>query len=481
MTATATRGSLAKIRDDVVYLDHQLVGIRTMSKMGSLLLADDMGLGKTLEALTVAAIDFETGIASKILVITPASIKANWHDPNPDDPGEIQKFTHFTSTMLEGGHAERSAILAGFDTDILVVNYEQVRPHLVELNAIGFDIVIYDEAHAIKNPKAQRTKACQGIVARRHLLLTGSPLLNHVDDLWSLLHRIAPGEFPRYWSFLNRYAVFGGYKDKEIVGVKHQNELHEKLSTLMVRRRFDDVFDRSDDEKPLFVKVEVDLRPEQRALYKQAVDEMQIDLPSNPNPLELENALTRFLRLKQICGTTACIPGYPDESAKLDEATDRAVQIVGQGERLVMFTQFREVLACEQRRLEAQGINVFVLHGDVPTDERVRTLKLWSATPQPAVLIAMLQVGGIGLNMNAASKAFFLDKLFVPKLNDQAVSRLDRIGQTKRVQVFEFLCRNTIESRIELILRRKVKVFGELVEESSWKRRLVAALLEEDS
>jgi SNF2 family DNA or RNA helicase len=282
-------------------MEHQVSAVRRMARMGSVLLADDMGLGKSLEALTAAAIDFEQGRARRALVIAPASLKANWHNENPDDPGEIQKFTNFTSVVLEGDPVKRSETLAEFDADILVVNYEQVKAHLDELNSIGFEVVIYDEAHYMKNHKAARTKACHKVRGRRHLLLTGSPVLNHVNELWSLLYRIAPGEFPRYWTFLHRYAVFGGYKDKEIVGVKNQAELKEKLNQVMIRRRFDDVMKRTEDQKPMIVQVEVDLSDEQKKLYKQAVEELEIDLPGEPTPMELENALTKFLRLKQIC------------------------------------------------------------------------------------------------------------------------------------------------------------------------------------
>lgn len=478
------RGSLVKIRDETHFYDHQIKGVRQMAKMGSLLLADDMGLGKSLQALTVAAIDFEVGRAKRVLVVAPASLKGNWAE-------EIPTHTHFTFAVLDGTPKQRTKQLETFDADILIVNYEQMIPHVSDFNRMSFDIAIYDEAHYMKNPKSKRTKAAQALVAARHLLLTGSPLLNQVNELWSLLHRIDPGRWPRYWTFVNRYAVWGGFQDREIVGVKNQAELHEGLKTVMIRRMKADALDLPEKQH---IPIWFDLTPEQRTLYKQAVREMKVDLPGDPNGMELENALTRFLRLKQICGTTACLPGHADHSSKLDhavgtkEAPGMLVNCIrgdefGDPEPVVVFTQFRGVQEALATRLLAAGIDFRLLHGDVPASDRVPLVRAWAEDAQqgrPQVLIAMLQVAGVGLNMTAAKKAIFLDKLFVPKLNEQAEDRLHRIGsdKTQPVQIFEFLCRNTIEQRIELILKRKVKTFGQLVEDSKWKRRLYKELME---
>lgn len=471
------RKSLPKIKDSTHYYPHQLEGVRKMANMGSLLLADEMGLGKSLEALTVAAIDFQTGKASKVLVVSPASLKGNWAE-------ELNKFTNFSYDVLTGARAAREGTINSFDRDVLIVNYEQVQGHAAQLNAVGFDIVIYDEAHFLKNPKAKRTRACHSLRADRHLLLTGSPLLNQVNDLWSLLHRIAPGDFPKYWAFLSRYAVYGGYQDKEIVGVKNIKELTEKVNARMVRRLKKDVLDLPDKQH---IDVWVDLRPEQKKLYKQAVDELQITLPDDPQPDELENALKRFTRLKQICGTTACIPGYGDFSAKLDVAVEKITEIINDfKEPVVVFTQFLEVMSCLDARLLNLNHKAMLLYGDVPADERVPMVKEWERLASEGdhrVLIVGLQVGGVGMNMTAANKCIFVDELFVPKLNEQAEDRLHRIGAdaTQPVQIIRIRCRNTIEQRIVKILERKEKTFGQLIKtESAWKRKLFQELMQEE-
>jgi SNF2 family DNA or RNA helicase len=472
----APRKSLVKIKDETVFYPHQVEGIRHMARLGSFILADDMGLGKTIQALTVAAIDFERGWCTRVLVVTMASLKYNVVD-------DIEKMTHFTYTVLEGTPAKRAQQLKEFDKDILIINYEQVKPHLDELNRMGFQIVIFDEAHAMKNNKSHRTKACLQVRGDRYFLLTGSPLLNQVNELWPLLHKIDPAAYPNYWRFVNRYAVFGGYKDKQIVGVKNQRELRSNLESVMIRRLKKDVLDLPDKQ---YLMIPVDFHPEQAKLYKQAVDEMKIDLPGNPNPMELENALSKMLRLKQICGTTYTLTDE-DYSIKLDVAMEKAKEIMSDkgdqpGEPLVIFTQFRRVQEAMVNRLSKEGYPSFILNGDTPTHLRVENVRCWAEHNEPSAMVAMLQVAGVGLNMTAASKCIFLDKLFVPKLNEQAEDRLHRIGadKTKPIQIIQIVVRNSIEHRIETILRRKKKLFDTLVEESDWKKSLFRALLEEE-
>lgn len=478
MTTTATRGSLAKIRDDLVYYQHQLDGIREMARMGNVLLADEMGLGKSIQALTVGAIDFQLDKARRIVIVCPATLKQNWAD-------EIERHTNFTYTVLDGPIDHRRTILKKFDTDILILNYELLGKHLEVINDLNPDIAIYDEAHYMKNRNAARAKACKDLHTRRSLLLTGSPMLNKVDDLWMLLNKISARDFPNYWTFVNRYCLYGGFKDKQIVGVKNEGELAERLGVHMIRRLKKDVLDLPEKQ---YIQVVVDLTPEQRALYDQAVDDLRIDVPG-ADPMEIENALVKFLRLKQICGTSACIEGHEDHSLKLDRVVEMVQEIIESGEPVVCFTQFREVQRCLVTRLNKLKVPVpsYQLHGDIPANDRVPTINLWSreaASGNPGALVSMIQVGGIGLTMTAANKCIFVDKLFSPKLNEQAADRLHRIGAslTKPVQIFEMYCKGTVEARVEQILRRKTKVFGTIVDadSSEWKRKLIAAVLAKD-
>ena len=481
------------LKDEVKFYEHQVTGIRKLARMHNFLLADDMGLGKSLQALTVATIDVKRGWAGKIIIVCPVTLRGNWAD-------EIEKFTSFKYLLLgeainaEGktkklGPAAREEQLAEFalwdEPKILICNYEQVVSHVTELNRMAFDIAIYDEAHYIKNHKSKRTKAAQQLHTTRSFLLTGTPMLNQVNELWSILHKIDPAAYPKYWSFVNRYCVFGGYKDKQIVGAKNEKELTHRLNEVMVRRMKKDVLDLPDIQ---IIPRRVDLSDEQRKLYDKANEELVIEMSGLSDPSEIENALTKFLRLKQICGTTLPFTGE-DVSSKLDLAIEDVIEVMSNGHKVVVFTQFRDVLEAFCQRLEKHGkahpaedFDVWELHGDVPTDKRMPLVREWTDHREAGALACMLQISGLGLNMTASSHAFFLDKLFVPGLNQQAIDRLHRIGAsaTQPVQVHEYICRKTIENRVEQILNLKRKTFDSIVNENDFKRRLIAALIERD-
>lgn len=472
-----TRKSLEPyIFDSVEYYPHQVDGIRELAKRKSFLLADDMGLGKSLQALTVFAIDVKRGWAKTCLVVCPATLKGNWAD-------EVEKFTGFSYEVLEGTPAERYAMLKEFaswdEPKILIVNYEQVTAHLHELDTLRFDVAIFDEAQYLKNPKAKRTQASLSLYSRRSFLLTGTPMLNHVNELWALLHRIDPAAWPKYWGFLNRYAVFGGYKDKQIVGVKNEKELTEKLQNVMLRRLKKDVLDLPEVQ---IIERRVNLTADQKKLYDEVLNEMRLQRVDADDPDDIENALTKFLRLKQICGTTLPFTGT-DHSSKLDLAVEDDIELLENGNRIVVFTQFRDVQECYIKRIVSSDAPIFELNGDTKKEARSLIVKEWGMTKEPGIIVCMLQVAGLGLNMTAARHASFLDKLFVPGLNRQAIDRLHRIGQdkTQPVQIREYICRNTIENRVNQILRTKSKLFGEIVEtDPDWKRKLYRAIMEDE-
>lgn len=477
--------------DSVEYYQHQADGVRKLMQMKSALLADDMGLGKSLQAMTVFAVDVKQGFSETLLVVCPTTLKENWAE-------ELTKFTTFPFTILDGTRVKRLKQIATFmgqaGPRVMVVNYEQVPGHLEELNALNFDMTIFDEAHYIKNYKSMRTKACIALRSKRNLLLTGTPMLNHVNELWPILHKISPSTFPKYWSFVNRYCVFGGFQNHQIVGVKNQKELVEFLQGFMLRRLKSEVLDLPEVQ---YIQRRVTLSPEQEKLYIAAVDEMKLPKVGEAKPLEIENALTKFLRLKQICGTTLPFTGE-DHSNKLSLAIEDDLELLEVGEKIVVFTQFREVQAAYIDRM-TNGANakishesstgqkgswpVWQLHGDVPINTRQGVVNQWAAHKGPGVLICMLQVAGVGLNMTAAKHGSFLDKLFVPGLNQQAVDRMHRIGasETQPVQIREYITAKTIENRVEAINKTKKKLANEIVEtDPEWKAKLYKLLMEEE-
>ena len=435
----------------------------------------------SLQALTVAAIDYQMGEARRGLIVCPMSLKDNW-------ASEIEQFTTFRAVVVSGTKPQREKQVEAFrlegDNDFLIMNYEQVTAHLDAINACDLDILIFDEAHYLKSPKSKRTKACHKIAARRSFLLTGSPMLNQPQELWGILHRINPDEFPSFWKFSQRYCVFGGFQAKQVTGVKNRIELMEILDRYMLRRLKKDMVKLPDKN---FIPVHVPLSPLQRRLYTEAETELRLFVPDDPEPMELENALTKILRLKQITGTPATL-GFEDQSYKLDRVIEIVHQLIEDGEKVVIFTQFRGVLAAIQQRLTAPTmpghpiIPTWVLSGDVPGGRRVPIVHDWRDSTTPGVLLSMLQVGGVGLDFTAASNVIFVDKLYVPAMNDQAVDRLHRLSmdKTKQVNIYEMLATKTVEDRVEKILARKRKMTDSVIDSAEFRKLIVAALHDDD-
>lgn len=483
--------------DSVTYYQHQIDGVRTLIEWPSFILADDMGLGKSLQALTLFAIDVKIGRAKSCIIFSPVTLKGNWAD-------EIEKFTSFRY-MLFGleesktkpgiykslGPKAREEQLKEFISwpapKILICNYEQARAHVYALNAMAFDIGILDEAHYIKNPKSKRTKAIQEIYTKRSFMLTGTPLLNQVNELWPLLNRIDPDRFNSYYRFINRYCVFGGYKDKQIIATKNEAELRSHLHNVMLRRLKSEVLDLPDIQ---YIERRIDLLPEQRKLYDEVEKDLKLTIGDSTEPVDIQNSLTKFLRLKQICGTTLPFTGE-DSSSKLDMLEEDAEQIVKEGYKIVIFTQFRDVLSCVKQRLQKRfakeklSVPLYELHGDVPNDQRQPIVKSWTGEPGPSIIICMIQVAGVGLNMTAARHILRVDKLFVPGLNKQGVDRCHRIGAdiTQPVQVIDYIARKSVEQRVEAILRAKERTHKDIIESGAtdaFKKMLIEALLEEE-
>lgn len=435
----------------------------------------------TMQSLAVFALDVIHNGATTAIVVCPSSLKLNWK-------AEIRSYTRFPVVVVPGAGAQpevRARRIDEFEKmdgpRILVINYEQVKAYRRMLNRIKFDMAIFDEAHYLKNPDAVRTRQCRNLFSRRSLLLTGSPMPNNVGELWTLLDRCNPGQWGTYRQYLNQYAVFGGHKDKAIVASKNTEDLRAKLGQVMLRRMKKDVLDLPEVQ---YVDRVVGLSVRQEKLYRRVHDDMLLDLAeiseeAAPPPEKVKNAGVKFMRLLQICGTTATVSEI-DHSEKLDLAVADAQELVENEHHVVVFTRWRKVQEAfvDRMRRTAPDVPVRVLSGDVPAEDVVsartgemlhpgrETVKNAWADDKPGVLVCMYQVAGVGLNMTKARHGLMLDQLFVPDLNQQAVDRLHRIGADRNqpVQIFNYFVAGTVEARIHKILQKKKKNSAEVLD-----------------
>jgi SNF2 family DNA or RNA helicase len=460
------------LKDEVIFRDYQVDGVRFMIQRQNPLQADEMGLGKSLQAIATFSTDVKMGWGETLIVVAPVTLKANWAN-------EFRKFTNIPYTVLgEEMRDGRRRKLDRNERDMqivffaggqgpraLIVNYEQVVAHLDMLNAVGFHMAVFDESHYLGNSESQRTMACLALQARRKIPMTGTPVTKNVHNLWALLRMTWPGT-PPFATFMNRHAVYGGFKKREIVGIKRKEEIHEILGRIMIRRLQKDVLDL---KEPNIIQRWVELTDVQRKLYDEVEKEMQLTIDPDEPPEEYDNHLFKNLRLRQLCGTTYEFNGE-DNSNKLTAAIEDTLEIVGNGHRLVVFTQFRPMVGRYVARLQqaAPNIPVWELHGDIPATERFDIVERWEKSTTPGVIVCMMQVTAFGLNMTAGSHGIFLDKHVTPAVNRQAIARLNRIGQdvTKAVTIIEYITVDTVEVRVEEICAIKDETADELVEEA---------------
>jgi len=465
------RGSLEPwIKDEVEFRAHQVEGVKWLMPKRGALIADDMGVGKTLQVLAVFGMHiWKTARIlpdkhSTMVVVVPPSIRENWQD-------EIEKFTRLQYRIISGTPAERVEQIKEFkeiqDNKILIINYEILKGHIAQLNALNIDVLVLDEAHKIKNFKSVTYAAVSQLRANRKFPMTGTPMLRHADDLWTVLDTATPGQWGNYYAFRHKYCIMGGYKNKQVMGIKNEKHLVAKMSQIMLRRRIEDVV----DLPPVnFVRRSVSLTGRQREIYNYIVTEQKLDKYIGES-FNLRDDMVRAMRLRQVCAGLSTLFANDDESSKLDLAIEDSTELVEKDEKIVVCTQYRGILASYVKRFKAAnpGVPIFELHGDVPKEDRVKIVKQWEACEGGAVIIGIIKVMGVGLNMTAARYCLFVDKEFSPGINAQAVGRIKRIGSEKHksLNVYEYFVRNSAEARIEEILNQKIKNNETIVEGAS--------------
>lgn len=471
------------LRSDLTFFPHQDEGIDWMWNRKSFLLADGMGAGKTVQTLAVCAIHAKmtkevVGRESQFLIVCPVSLKFNWLN-------EINKFTGMSAHMVDGSKSKRRQQIDAFygdgGTKILIMGYESVKSHIDELRNVEFDAVIADEAHFLKTPDSQRTEAFRALAPSRRFMLTGTPILKHVDDLWVVLDQIQPGAWGSFKGFTATFCVFGGYGGKSVVGVKNENRLMEGVNQIMLRRRTEEVVDLPE---VMYNTRVVQLTSQQRTAYNRALKEMVLERGDEEDEGEdISTPMVKFLRLKQICSTTATVrTDVADYSAKMDLAIEDVQLITDDGDKIVVFTCFRASLACFTNRILASmpDVPVWVLHGDVPTNQRQATVKAWSEYQGPAIIVCLIQVAGVGLNMVAASHVMFLDLDVTPANNDQAIARVHRIGATgSRIQVWTYEASDTVDQRVNSILLSKRKTSDTIIDQRGVEAVVAAEMKKE--
>ncbi len=425
-------------------MPHQIEGVGFLRGHPRALLADEMGLGKTAQAIVAAKV-----LKGQVLVICPNSLQYNWGaEIDLWDPGA-------TWHVCEGSVADKLHQLHTRMDRYLIVNYAAVQRMQRGLKRT-FATLIVDEAHRIKNRLRQSksgrvsTSGAVQLLGRRAAniyLLTGTPIANRPDDLWSLLNILDPKAFRSYWRFCEEYCkVYHNGYGWIVGGLRNEQGLQEVLKPYMMRRLKSEVLDLPEK---LVRRVWVELEPGDRKAYEQMRKHYLAELTTRT--VSAPTALAMVTRLKQILVSRGLLESAltPLSGAKADAVLD----IIEDDGQVVVFSQFSTAINALSLRLQREKIEHVVMTGDTPLERREEAIRAFKGGTQ--VLLATIGVGGVGLNLTCANTAVFLDLPWSPALVEQAQDRLHRIGQQNTVTIVELLARNTIDQYILRLLNEK--------------------------
>lgn len=424
------------------------------------LLADTPGLGKSIQSL--AGTEHE----SQILIICPSTLKYSWFE-------EINKWIPNAKPIVIDGNKELrtsqwSIATKGYYRNgvnvipkYVIANYELLLHDFDLIKDHEWPVIIADEATRISNPSAQTTKNLKLLKAKKRVPMTGTPISNSPDDIYSLIDWIAPGYLGSFYQFKNKYCVLGDY-DK-VVSYQNLDVLAGKINRFMLRRNKEEVFD--DFPKKMVEYIKFDLPKSEREMYtaikNQVIDE--IHKLGDLDTRTLGIVPVKMLRLKQATGHTRLVGANGGgESTKLETLRELLKPIVASGEKAIVFTQFSSMLNILVEELK--DFRPLAVYGEVLSVKRMVTVKEFNDDPNGRVII-MTEAGAFGLNMQSAAYVFHYDAPWSLSKLTQREDRAHRYGNKKPVTVYHLIARNTIDEYILKVLARKGKVSDEILQD----------------
>src|SRR6478672_887549 len=445
---------------------YQLTGVQWLHLLARLglgaCLADDMGLGKTIQVLSLLLVlKSEGGERRKpCLLVAPASLLANW-------AAEIARFAPSLNAFVAHPSATPAEKLTNLgasdlaDVDLVITSYGFLA-RLPSLAATPWQLTVLDEAQAIKNPAAKQTKTVKQLKAQARIALTGTPIENRLSDLWSIFDFINPG-------LLGSSKDFSSYVKR--LADRPQNPygpLRDLVRPYILRRLKTDKSIIADLPDKTEVNAFCSLSRKQAALYQQAVEELARRLEDVDGIQRKGLVLAFLMRLKQVCNHPSQWLGdgawTEQDSGKFERLRDIAEVVAARQEKALIFTQFKEMTAPLAAFLGSVfGRAGLVLHGETEVKKRKELVRQFQDDENVPFFVLSLKAGGAGLNLTAASHVVHFDRWWNPAVENQATDRAFRIGQTKNVLVHKFICRGTVEDKIDKMIDSKQQLAGDFL------------------
>ena len=452
---------IAGLKNPELVRDYQLTAITFAYTKKRVLIADEMGLGKSLVTIASTLLAKKNDGIKNVLIVCPNSVKKSvWEK-------EIKNWTNESCYIYDATNKNKKPLNELLEENFYtVINYESLRTKYTEVkDRIG--CIVLDECHYIKNRRSQQTRAVKSLKSDFLLLLSGTPILNRVNELWSLMDYIDSGLFGKYWKFVERYCkvkdryIGKGRKVLEITGNKNVNELKERIYPYYIRRTKDEVLNELPER--VYKDYVVNLHPTQIEIYNGIINQLKNDITKSRVKVDKLFVKSSLIRLLRVCDTTY---GFINEdiSSKFDLCIDILKRTVDE-HKIVIFTWFIESARLLKKRVEEVGIKCVQIDGETKVEERDKLIKQFHNEDDCRVLIATIATCGLGVDLQVADVCIFISRSFVPAMNDQAESRLHRMGQKKMVNVINIISDTYAERRVFEILKTKKDIFTEVFEE----------------
>lgn len=430
------------------------------------ILADDMGLGKTIQTLTFFQHYKNTHENPKYLVVCPTTLMFNWEK-------EIDKFTPTLTKMIHHG-PKRTANVATFEPfDVIITTYGTMRSDIKMLKEIYFDYVVLDESQSIKNPQSQVAKASLLLHCKNRLALSGTPLQNNTFDLYSQMNFLNPGMLGSREFFMSEFATpIDKFSEGEV-----KQQLKKLTYPFLLRRTKEQVAKDLPEKTEMILYCE--MGAEQRKIYDAYRNTYRSQILGMIEERGMERSQMHILqgltKLRQICDSPAIMNDeerFPNHSIKLDELSREITENVGD-HKVLIFSQFLGMLALIRQKLDEQGVSHVYFDGSSTSTQREEAIHEFQNNHDCRVFLISLKAGGIGLNLTAADYVYIVDPWWNPAVEQQAIDRTHRIGQTKNIFAYRLICKDTLEEKMLQLQEQKRNLANELVsDDNAFMRKL---------
>ncbi|HMA86771.1 MAG TPA: SNF2-related protein [Desulfosalsimonadaceae bacterium] len=431
---------------------YQEEGIRFVLFKKAALIGDEMGLGKTLQAIAASILKKEIFGFSKVLVVTLASLKEQWKR-------EIDRFSDEKAVIIAGSKASRRQIYETDDALFKITNYEAVLRDVGEISRFKPDIVILDEAQRIKNFNTKTADAVKSLPRKHAMVLTGTPLENKLEDVYSIVQFLDPDRLSPLWAFAAEHFMLSRQKKGKILGYRNLDKLHQALQSIVIRRKKLDVLDQLPDE--IVNNYYIELTDQQHKIhggYAQSL--LPLMNKKFLTPMDLRRIQELLLKMRQVCNSTYLIDRKTQISPKLKELesilADLAIQ---EGRKIVIFSEWTTMTYLIARHLSNAGIAFVELSGKIPVNRRQALIDEFTNNPDCRVFLST-DAGGTGLNLQAADCVINFELPWNPARMNQRIGRVSRIGQASgTVNVINLIAKNSIEEKIYAGIQLKTDLF----------------------